>query len=70
MLFLASLSASNMARKTKMESEFIPKPSEWSTVDLARQRKEFGENISSLGSNKLSRVWAAGKFGVSVICSS
>ena len=61
MLYLASLSASNMVRKTKLESGFVPKPSEWSTVDLAKQRKEFGESISSLGSTQLSRVWAAGE---------
>ena len=61
MLFLAALSASNMASKTRMESSFIAKPKEWSTVDLEKQRREFGESISSLGSTKLSRVWAAGK---------
>lgn len=65
MLYLASLSASSMVRKTKLESGagggFVPKPSEWSTVDLAQQRKEFGESISSLGSTQLSRVWAAGE---------
>jgi len=59
-LLLASLSASSMARKTMLEGEFIPKPAEWKTCDLAKQRKEFGENISSLGSTKVSRVWAAG----------
>ncbi len=60
-LLLASLSASSMAKKTRLEGEFIPKPAEWKTVDLVQQRKEFGENISSLGSSRVSRVWAAGK---------
>lgn len=63
MLFLASLSASNMVKKTKMESgEYVAKPKEWTTVDLEKQRREFGESISSLGSSQLSRVWAAGEF--------
>ena len=60
-LLLASLSASSMASKTRLEGEFIPKPKNWETVDLVKQRKEFGENISSLGSSRVSRVWAAGK---------
>ncbi len=93
---LASLSASCMVHKTKLEeanagvvereeenlitnfvtsffsarsgdggankkgSEPPPKPEEWHTNDLEKQRREFGESISSLGSNRLSRVWAAG----------
>ena len=40
----------------------IAKPTEWSTIDLEKQRKEFGEKISSLGKTKISRVWAAGTF--------
>lgn len=37
-----------------------PKPEEWQTIDLEKQRREFGESINGLGSNRLSRVWAAG----------
>jgi len=38
----------------------IEKPKEWQTIDLAEQRRQFGQNISSLGKSKISRVWAAG----------
>jgi len=40
----------------------IEKPKEWQTIDLAEQRRQFGQNISSLGKSKISRVWAAGTF--------
>ena len=75
MLMAASLSASSMVRKTGLESSLIPpKPTEWGTVDLIQKRKDFGESINSLGSTKISRVWAAGKFvfchslGFSLFC--
>ena len=42
----------------------IEKPKEWKTVDLVEQRRQFGENISSLGKSSVSRVWAAGELGV------
>ena len=63
-LELASMSAATMAITTKMESqtEMISKPSEWSTVDLVAQRREFGESISSLGKTKIERIWAAGVY--------
>lgn len=62
MLTMAALSASSMVNKTRLESAVIPpKPMEWGTEDLIQKRKEFGENINSLGSTKISRVWAAGK---------
>jgi len=58
-LELAAMSAATMAATTRMEAN-IDKPAEWSTVDLALQRKEFGESISSLGKTRVERVWAAG----------
>jgi hypothetical protein len=68
MIELASFSAATMASTTQMESRFmIEKPKEWQTVDLVEQRKQFGESISSLGKTKLSRVWAAGKFGMFIV---
>jgi hypothetical protein len=64
MLLLAALSASAMVQKSRMEQaiETIEKPVEWSTIDLVKQRREFAENFSSLGSTQLSRVWAAGEY--------
>jgi hypothetical protein len=58
---LASLSAATQVAVTNLEEQ-IEKPSEWGTIDLEKQRKEFGETISSLGKTKVSRVWAAGKY--------
>jgi hypothetical protein len=60
---LAALSAASMASTTQMEGLVsIEKPKEWQTIDLAEQRRQFGQNISSLGKSKISRVWAAGTF--------
>lgn len=58
---MAALSASSMKKKTLMEELVPTKPKEWSTVDLEKQRREFGENINSLGESRISRVWAAGE---------
>mmetsp|Transcript_29289 Transcript_29289/g.33982 ORF Transcript_29289/g.33982 Transcript_29289/m.33982 type:complete len:599 (+) Transcript_29289:241-2037(+) len=68
LLTVAALSASTMTMKTRLEEAFIPKPTEWSTVDLAEQRKAFGENISSLGKSSISRVWAAGSRIFNLAC--
>ncbi len=62
MIELASMSAATLASTTRMEGMTVAdKPLEWTTIDLVKQRKEFGESISSLGKTKFSRVWAAGK---------
>ena len=61
MLMMAALSASSMKKKTLMEELVPTKPKEWRTVDLEKQRREFGENINSLGESRISRVWAAGE---------
>ena len=58
-LELAAMSAATVVSKTKLE-EAIDKPTEWSTIDLERQRRDFGQSISSLGKTKIERVWAAG----------
>jgi len=58
-LELAAMSAATLTATTQMEAQ-ITKPSEWDTVDLALQRKEFGESISCLGKTRVERVWAAG----------
>ena len=64
-LEIASFSAATMASTTSMEAmAMIEKPKEWSTIDLAEQRRQFGQNISSLGKTSISRVWAAGKFSL------
>uniref|UniRef100_A0A7S3VDU5 Protein kinase domain-containing protein n=1 Tax=Chaetoceros debilis TaxID=122233 RepID=A0A7S3VDU5_9STRA len=67
MIELAAMSAATLASKTSLEgvmmsssSSSSSKPTEWTTIDLAKQRKEFGESISSLGKTRISRVWAAG----------
>lgn len=59
-LEIAAMSAASMVSTTSMESAVIDKPKEWATNDLVEERKRFGENISSLGKTKISRVWAAG----------
>ena len=61
MIELAALAAANagVVHRTKMEP--ITKPSQWGTIDLEEQRREFGENMSSLGGTKIERVWAAGE---------
>lgn len=56
------MSAASMVSTTSMESAVIDKPKEWATNDLVEERKRFGENISSLGKTKISRVWAAGEY--------
>mmetsp|Transcript_15946 Transcript_15946/g.21875 ORF Transcript_15946/g.21875 Transcript_15946/m.21875 type:complete len:135 (-) Transcript_15946:615-1019(-) len=54
--------------KSKSEcEEYIAKPTEWkSAIDLETRRKEFGKQISSLGSTKVERAWAAGSRIVSL----
>ena len=61
-LEIAAMSAASMVSTTSMESAVIDKPKEWATNDLVEERKRFGENISSLGKTKISRVWAAGEY--------
>lgn len=57
---LASMSAATLAATTQMEAQ-IATPSEWDTVNLGLQKKEFGESISCLGKTRVERVCAAGK---------
>lgn len=59
-LEMASMSAATMTATTQMEAH-ITTPSEWATVDLALQRKEFGESISCISKSRVARVWAAGR---------
>jgi len=69
-LAAAVATAEHARRNFKVNStlcETIAKPSEWSSgIDLFERRAEFGKQISSLGSTKLSRVWAAGSRIVSL----
>lgn len=59
-LELAAMSAATLASTTALEAS-IEKPPEWSTIDLAEERRKFGENFSTLGKSAISRVWAAGE---------
>lgn len=59
-LELAAMSAATLASTTALEAA-IEKPPEWSTIDLAEERRKFGENFSTLGKSAISRVWAAGE---------
>ena len=62
---MAALSAATMANTAAyMEGSSIEKPKEWKTIDLVEQRKQFGQNISSLGQTSISRVWAAGMYRI------
>ena len=74
---MAALSAATMADTaayvyTDMEGagagSSIEKPKEWKTIDLVEQRKQFGQNISSLGQTSISRVWAAGAYRIELNC--
>jgi aarF domain-containing kinase len=58
-LELAAMSAATLASTTALQAA-IEKPPEWSTIDLAEERRKFGENFSTLGKSAISRVWAAG----------
>ena len=58
-LEIAAMSAASVVSKTQLEAAIL-KPTEWSTIDLESQRREFGESISSLGRTKIERLWAAG----------
>jgi len=61
-LELTAMSTATWISKTQLQEDMmIGKPTEWSTIDLDKQRREFGESISSLGKTKLQRLWAAGK---------
>jgi hypothetical protein len=63
-LELAAMSAATMASTTALQAA-IEKPPEWSTIDLAEERRKFGENFSTLGKSAISRVWAAGEMNIS-----
>ena len=38
----------------------ISRPPEWDTDDIERQRKDFGDKISTLGRTRIERLWEAG----------